>query len=284
MTTRDLDTDEVAAVYEDLVETYQLEWDRHGHRSLHLAYYDAEHDDPSSAAVNTIRVLADAAGIQAGDTVLNVGCGAGEGSIFLARTHEAFVHGVDVGEAQLDIAREYAREHGVKELTGFACDDLHDLASVADGAADVFWALEALSHSDDIPGALGQARRTLGRDGRVAIADLFVRTGDLDPEDRERLQTVEDALGVRFGTVAELEAALDEHEFTSAEFSDVTAAIRPCTKRRRRLARVVSPLGGALTSIGYFSDAQADAMRGWAVLPDLVGDGIVGYYVVTADA
>lgn len=284
MTSHAVDPDEVADIYDDLIDTYEMEWDKHGHRSLHLAYYDEDHDDPASAAVNTIRVLADVAGIEAEDTVVNVGCGAGEGSVFLARAREAYVHGVDVGASQLEIAREYAADHDVGDLTGFAQDDLHELDSVEDDAADVYWALEALAHSADVDTAIEQARRVLVPDGKVAVADLFVREGELSQDDRERIDTVDEALGVRIGTLPELESALAEHDFSNVEVHDATEGIRPCTKRRRRLAKVVSPLGGALTSIGYFSDAQADAMTAWAVLPDLVADGVLGYYVVTADA
>lgn len=284
MDTRALPPEEVVDVYEDVIETYEMEWDRHGHRSLHLAYYDDEHDDPAAASVNTIRVLAEAAGIDADDTVLNVGCGAGEGSVFLANALGAFVHGVDVGQRQLDVARQYARENGVGDQTGFARDDFHELESVADGAADVYWALEALAHSDDVSTAIAQARRVLAPDGSVAVADLFVRSDDLSPADRDRLATLEDGLGVRIGPLDELEGALGDQDFSSIDIRDATDAIRPSTKRRRRFSKVVSPLGGALTSIGYFSDAQVAAMEASAVLHDLVADDVLGYFVVTADA
>jgi len=284
MDSRRLDTDEVAAIYDDLLDTYEMEWERRGHRSLHLAYYDADHDDPGEAAVNTIRVLADAAGVEAGDRVLNVGCGAGEGSVFLANVLGATVHGIDVGESQLAVAREYASEHGVEASTTFAQDDLHDLATVEDASMDVYWALEALSHSDDLPTALGQAKRVLVPDGRVVIADLFTRDADLSPEDRERLDTIDEGLGTRVGSIDDLESALADAGFETVEVRDGTDGIRPSTKRRRRFARFVTPLGGVLTSIGYFSERQVDALRASTAMHELVTDGALGYFVVTADA
>lgn len=281
---REVDPEELSALYDDLIETYEREWNHHGHRSLHLAYYDDEHDDPAAAAVNTIRVLAEAAEIEAEDRVLNVGCGAGEGAVFLARRYGATVEGVDVGETQLAVAREYATEHGVGDLTTFRRDDFHDLATVEDGSVDVFWALEALSHSPDVPTVADQARRVLAPDGRLAVADLFLREPDPPDAAREKLRTVEEGLATRFGHVDELREALEDREFRTVEVRDVTDGIRRSTERRRRFSRIVSPFGGILTSVGFFSEAQVDALEASVALHDLVADGTLGYYLVTADA
>ncbi len=283
MTDRAPEAAEVAAIYDDLIETYELEWDRQDHRSLHLAYYDDAHQDAGAAAVNTIRILADAVGIEADDRVLNVGCGAGEGSVVLASEYGATVEGVDIGETQLDIAREYVSDHGVADRTTFAVDDLHELATVEDDSVDVYWALETLSHAADLATAMTQAQRVLADDGRLAVADLFVRDGDLSPDDRDRLTTLEDGLGVHVGTLADLESALADAGFDHVETRDGTEGIRPSTKRRRRFARLISPLGGVLTSIGYFSETQVDAMDASVAMHELVADGVLGYYVVTAD-
>jgi cyclopropane fatty-acyl-phospholipid synthase-like methyltransferase len=275
---------EVAAIYDDLIETYELEWDRRGHRSLHLAYYDEAHDDPAAAAVNAVRVLADAAGVEPDDRVLNVGCGAGEGSVVLASEYGATVEGIDVGESQLAIAREYATDHGVADQTTFAVDDLHDLDTVEADSVDVYWALEALSHATDLPAALDQARRVLTADGRLAVADLFTRESDLSAATRDRLGTIDEALGVRIGSIEELETAFADAGFENVAVRDGTEGIRPSTKRRRRFARFITPLGGILTSIGYFSQTQVDAMEASVAMHDLVADDVLGYFVVTADA
>lgn len=284
MDPRPLDADEVAALYDDLIEVYEREWERHGHRAMHLAYYDTDHREPAEAAINTMRVLAAAAGIEDDDRVLNVGCGAGADSVYLARAHGVPVVGVNISGSQLDIAREHAREAGVADRTEFRFDDFNDLATVDDGSVDVYWGLEALSHADDLPAVLAQAQRVLVPGGRLALADMFLRHGEAATAERDRLCTLEDGLGLRLAPVDALQTALADAGFENVEVRDATDAVEPATKRRYTFSRVASVAGPALEKIGFFSGGQVDAMRASKTLHELVADGTLGYYVVTADA
>jgi cyclopropane fatty-acyl-phospholipid synthase-like methyltransferase len=227
--TRDLDTAEVAGIYDELLDTYELEWSRHGHRSLHLEYYDEDHQEPAQAAINTMRVLSEAADIDSSDRVLNIGCGAGEDSVWNARAHGATVVGVNISDRQLELARENTREHGVEDRVTFAHDDFHELATVDDGSVDVVWGLEALSHSPDRRRVLEQARRVLAPGGRVAFTDLFVRPAAVPDEHREDLRDIEDGLGLRLGPIDEFEQVLAD---TGFEKSRSATRQRPSSRAR----------------------------------------------------
>lgn len=284
MDSRPLDTDDVADIYDELIEVYEREWERQGHRALHLGYYDDDHREHDEAAVNTMRVLAEAAGIEPDDRVLNVGCGAGSDSVFLARAHGVDVVGVNISESQLSLARDHARDAGIADRTAFRFDDFHELSTVEDGSMDVYWGLEALSHSDDLSRALDQARRVLTEGGRLALADLFTRAGEHSRSEREQLRTLEDGLGVRLAPIHDLKRALAEAGFENVSVRDATAAVEPATKRRYTFSRVAGFAGPALEKIGFFSADQVDAIQASKVLHELVSGGTLGYYVVTADA
>ncbi|WP_436900476.1 SAM-dependent methyltransferase [Halovenus halobia] len=286
MSNSDLDTDEVADIYDELLKTYQTEWAYRGHRSLHLEYYDEDHDEPGAAAMNTMRVLSEAAGIDSSDRVLNIGCGAGEDSVWNARAHGATVVGVNISESQLDLARENAAEHGVSELTTFNYDDFHDLSTIDDDSMDVVWGLEALSHSPDPARALTAARRTLRDDGRVALTDLFltVARDELTAEQRDRLERIEDGLGLRISVFTQFEQTLDETGFENVQRRDLTDGIKRCTERRRSFARLAHPVGRVLGVFGVVSDTQLDSFVASSEIDRLLGAGVLGYYLVTADA
>lgn len=276
---RPLDTEEVTAIYDDLVDTYQLEWRRRDHRSMHLEYYDEAHQAAGAAARNTIRLLAEAAGVEGDERVLDIGCGAGEDAVWLAQARGATVLGVDIGAQQLELARETAESRGVADRVTFAQDDFHELSSVPDDSMDLVWGLEAVSHSPDRARVLEQARRVLVADGRVAFTDVFLR----EPTDDDRVREVEDAFGLRLGTVDRFEETLEVAGFENVGVTDETDGVRPCTENRRQFARYAHLLGRVLGPLGLFSERQMAAFRGSSRMHDLVETGVVGYYVVTAD-
>ncbi len=282
---RELDTDEIADIYDELLKTYKTEWEYRGHRSLHLAYYDDDHDEPGEAAMNTMRVLSEAAEINSTDRVLNIGCGAGEDSVWNAKAYGVPVTGVNISETQLELARENAREHGVESLTTFTYDDFHDLETVDDSSMTLVWGLEALSHSPDRETALQTARRVLTDDGRVAFTDLFISTAfdSLTPTQTEQVETINEALGVRLGPIGEFEATLQQTGFEHIQIQDLTSGVRPCTKRRKKFARVAHPVGRLLSRAGVGSKHQLDALEASARIHDLITADVLGYYLITAD-
>jgi tocopherol O-methyltransferase len=282
MDTRSLDTDEIAGIYDELLKTYEKEWEHQGHRSLHLGYYDEDHQEPPEAAINTMRVLSEAADIDSSDRILNIGCGAGEDSVWNARAYGATVDGVNVSEQQLELARENAREHDVADLTTFAYDDFHDLDTIEDDSIDVVWGLEALSHSPDRAAVLAQVRRTLTDEGRVAFTDLFVRRS-LSEAETERIREINDALGIRLGSIDQFETTLSDQRLGNVEVRELTDGIRPCTKRRRRFSRIAHPVGRLLKPFGVLSATQLGAFRASSAIHELIEADALGYYLVTAD-
>ena len=100
--------------------------------------------------------LLDRAGVAPGTVMVDVGCGAGE-ALELARDRGATAVGVDAAPAGTGTVRG--------EMTALP---------VATGAADVVLAECTLCLATDFDGALVEARRVLGTDGRLAISEMTV--------------------------------------------------------------------------------------------------------------
>lgn len=285
MEQKDLSTDEVADIYDELLKTYKTEWEYRGHRSLHLSYYDEDHDEPGQAAINTMRVLSEAADIDSTDRILNIGCGAGEDSVWNARAYGATVTGVNISETQLELARENAREHGVEELTSFNYDDFQTLETIEDDSYDVVWGLEALSHSPDLSRALGAARRVLREGGRVAFTDIFTTSPveSLSADEKARIERINSAMGLRLGSIEQFEKTLEETGFENIEIENLTDGIRTCTERRYKFARVGHPVGRLLSVFGLVSSTQLGGLKASAEIHKLIEADVIGYYLITAD-
>lgn len=281
MDRRPVDTDEVAQIYDELLDAYETAWEYRGHKSLHLGLYDETHDDPGAASINAMRALSAAAAIEPGERVLNVGCGAGEDSVWNAKAHDAVVVGVDVGERQLAAAKRNAREHGVADRTAFRTDDFHELATVEDDSIDVVWGLEAFAHSPEPERVLEQTGRVLVAGGRLAIADLFLAR-DLGGAETELLKTVNDGLGVRVGSIDAFETALAATGFEDVRLRERTAGVEPSLRRRSQFAGVAGPVSRALGAVGLGSETRRAAFEAYDALHELVSAGAVEYYIVTA--
>lgn len=279
----ELDTDEIAGIYDELLKTYEKQWEQEGHRSLHLGYYDEDHDDPASAAMNTMRVLSEAADVTESDRILNIGCGAGEDSVWNARAYGTTVVGVNISDQQLELARENAREHGVEELTTFRNDDFHELSTVDSDSIDLVWGLEAVSHSPDRARVVDQLHRVLVSDGRVAFTDLFLGPEEPPADAEPRIEQINEALGIRLGRIDEFERALEDGGFENVTVRELTPGILPCTKRRRRFSRVAYPVGRVLSAVGVLSETQVAAWQASSAIHELASDGTLGYFLVTAD-
>jgi SAM-dependent methyltransferase len=105
--------------------------------------------------------VADRAGIRAGTTVLDVGCGTG-GFCELAAARGAAVHGLDAMPDQIERARRRVR------AGEFRLGLMEDLPW-PDGSFDVVTGFNAFQYALDIDLALSEARRVARRGARIAI-------------------------------------------------------------------------------------------------------------------
>ncbi len=276
------DPDEIAAIYDELIDTYQAEWEKQGHRSLHLEYFDDDHTEPGPAAINTMRQLAERVEISASDRVLNIGCGVGEDSVWNARAYGATVIGINISEQQLELARENAAGHEVTDQTEFRYDDFHTLETVDDNSIDVVWGLEALSHAHDRAAVVDQLVRVLVPGGRLVLSDLFFHEAAEMDGHQEDIERINEGLGLKLGAIDSFRTTLETAGFQAIETSNETEPIRPSLDRRHKFARIAHPVGRLFSFANVFSETQLGVFKGNSLIRKLVEEGVLGYYFVTA--
>jgi ubiquinone/menaquinone biosynthesis C-methylase UbiE len=114
--------------------------------------------------------LVTSANVQAGDSVLDVGCGTGVVTREAAdRTGSpADVTGVDINNAMLETARLFADRHGMSEIRWHSCD----AASMPfeDAAFDVVLCQQGLQFMPDRPTAMTEMARVVATNGRLAVS------------------------------------------------------------------------------------------------------------------
>src|SRR5262252_513682 len=88
---------------------YRSLWGEH----IHHGYWIRGDESKETAQVQLIEHLAKAAGVPRGAKILDVGCGFGASSIYLARNYGADATGITISQVQVGIANQAAAKAGV---------------------------------------------------------------------------------------------------------------------------------------------------------------------------
>lgn len=109
--------------------------------------------------------------LQATDYVLDVACGDGVYSAWLAeRVTRGQVVGVDLSPAYLDVAQRHAQERGVAERISFRRGDIARLP-FPDDTFDLAWCAHSLYSLPDPLAALREMRRVVRNGGTVVVLE-----------------------------------------------------------------------------------------------------------------
>ena len=274
-----LSTDDVRSMYERSFPLHERRWEREGHRSYHHGYYRTPNDDPADAIRRMTERVADAVDVGPGDRVLDLGCGVGGNSRWLAEHGAAAVVGVNVHDRQLEFAKRLTEAAGLEDVVTYRSDDFHELATIDQGSVDVVWGLEALCHSRDDSAVVDASMRALGDGGRIVFADIFQRQSP--PSDDDRLDALYASWDVRYDPIDDLEAALTDRGFTDVETVDCTNAVAPSIERAGSESRYGRLYYRLLSMVGRADDRMVELATGGYHCQRCYGD-LLGYYITSA--
>lgn len=123
------------------------------------------------------RHFARLAGFGSGTTLLEIGCGAGGPALFLARSFDLRVTGVDINQNAIAMATARAREMGLSENARFLLLDGSQRLPFDDGSFEAVCLFDAINHIPTRPLLLKEVARLLKPDGKLLFTDPVVVTG-----------------------------------------------------------------------------------------------------------
>lgn len=179
--------------YDRMSPYYHTLWGEH----IHHGYWIRGDESKETAQVQLIEHLAEAAGVQPDAQILDVGCGFGASSIYLARRYRAKATGITISTVQVEMANKAAATAGVN--ANFLLMDAE--AMTFDKSFDVVWSVESISHYQDIPRFFTSAAKLLKPGGTVAITDWFKRKGLTPGEHKKFLHDLEHGMMVELQTM-----------------------------------------------------------------------------------
>jgi tocopherol O-methyltransferase len=185
----------------DLVSPYYRSlWGEH----LHHGYWIRGDESKEQAQLQLIEHLARLANIRPGSDILDIGCGLGASSLYLARNYNAAVTGINTSSVQVQMAIKAA-----------ASAELDAQFLVMDAEAmdfreqfDLLWSVESISHYEHREKFFASAARLLKPRGIFAITDWFKKVKLTPVETREFIDPIEKGMMVKLQIMDDYEQFL----------------------------------------------------------------------------
>jgi tocopherol O-methyltransferase len=139
-------------------------------RHIHDGYYITGRETNQEAQENLTRLLVEKARIKKGVKILDVGCGVGGSSIWMAENLGATTVGLTISPVQVEIARKLAQDRRVN--SSFLLMDAEKM--YFDDKFDVIWVLAALTHFRNQYNFIKSATGFLKKGGKFIIFDWML--------------------------------------------------------------------------------------------------------------
>ena len=263
--------------YEDTWFEYRLLWLDRRTRALHFGYEQPGTHRHGASLLALNHVMAEHAGLKAGERVLDAGCGVGGTSMWLAEVYGAEVVGVNLVADHVERARRYVRERRLFDRVRFEVAD-YTRTGMQGGTFDVVWAQESACHAPDKAAFTAESHRLLRPGGRVVLAEYLAAPGPHGGD----LRAWEDAWEMTLCSAAQWTEALTGTGFVDIRTDDVTDHMRRSLRRLRRLCLVLGPIAGALHAVKVRTETQQRNIAGSLAMWRALQSREWSYGIVTA--
>jgi tocopherol O-methyltransferase len=156
---------------------YRSLWGEH----LHHGYWIGGDESKETAQIQLIEHLARLAHVKAGSRVLDIGCGYGGSSLYLAKKYGASATGITISPVQVQMAKEAATKRNLD--AGFLLMDAEEMQFAQ--PFDLLWSVESISHYHDPRRFFASAVKFLKPGGCFALTDWFQKE-NISPIDKKK--------------------------------------------------------------------------------------------------
>ena len=205
--------------YDFVSPYYQSLWGDH----IHHGYWIRGDESKELAQVQLMEHLAELANIQTGCTVLDVGCGFGGSSIYLAKKYKASATGITISPVQVEMARKAATV--AQSDARFLLMDAESLDFSQ--PFDLLWSVESISHYHDRRSFFTNAVKFLKPGGVFALTDWFKKAGLSATQERKFIEPIERGMFIDLETMDDYESHLIASGLQIVQRQDLS---RQCAK------------------------------------------------------
>jgi len=227
-----------STLYQQIQEFYDASsglWEQVWGEHLHHGYYGPEGNlkkERRIAQIDLIEELLTWASVSSASHILDVGCGIGGSSLYLAEKFNATVTGITLSPVQASRATERAKNAGLETRTNFQVADALNLP-FADNSFDFVWSLESGEHLPNKIKFLQESYRVLKPGGLFLMATWCHRpvgemAGKLTDDEVKHLAEIYRVYALPYViSLPEYEALAHNVAFTNIRTADWSKAVAP---------------------------------------------------------
>jgi len=253
--------------YDSFAWIYRIFWGDHIHHGLFLRGNEA----PQEAQINLLDHCTRLGDVRPGLRVLDVGCGHGGTSVYLARRFNCQIEGLTLSPRQARLAKANARRAGVDTLTRFLVSDA-ETHVFPKGVVDLVWTMESSEHFHDKPHYFRRVAQSLRPGGRLILAAW---TGSME---NPRVSAVANAfLCPSLQTVEEYQRQIDYAGLRIRSSEELTPRVMRtweiCLERSRKLRGLIR----------FFPREVQAFVQGMCTILDAYRSGDLTYSLIVAE-
>jgi len=200
--------------YDLLSPYYHSLWGEH----LHHGYWIRGDESKETAQIQLIEHLAQLANLKPGSRVLDIGCGYGGSSLYLAKNYSASATGITISPVQVEMANRAATTQNLDAK--FLLMDAESLDFAA--PFDLLWSMESISHYHDPARFFASAAKFLKPGGTFALTDWFRKAGLSAAERKKFIAPIDKAMFVELREMDEYATFLESAGFQILHRQDIT--------------------------------------------------------------
>lgn len=227
-----------STLYQQIQQLYDASsglWEQIWGEHMHHGYYGADgtqKKDRRIAQIDLIEELLNWAGVTHAERILDVGCGIGGSSLYLAEKFNASANGITLSPVQAARAKERAQAAGLSARADFQVTDALNMP-FADDSFDLVWSLESGEHMPDKRKFLQECYRVLKPGGTFIMATwchrpLAGKAGQLTDDERKHLAEIYRVYALPYViSLPEYESMADKISFQNIRTADWSTAVAP---------------------------------------------------------
>lgn len=186
--------------YDIVSPYYRSLWGEH----LHHGYWILGEESKEKAQLQLIEHLAQLANVKRGSDILDIGCGFGGSSLYLAKHYSASVTGITISSVQVEMANQAAA--GKQLDAKFLLMDAETMNFQKQ--FDLLWSVESISNYQNCQGFFDSAAKLLKPGGSFAITDWFKKKDLTRAETRRFIDPIEKGMFVELHVMDDYEQFL----------------------------------------------------------------------------